>query len=555
MSGDISRQHSGSVLAGEALLLGFTTLVLYWLTSTTVFPATGDGYSELQHAVAATEVRTNHLLLTPLFHAVHGLLSGLGFAVSMTRVIVITNAVSGALGVAVWALMGRMAGLRRGVVLLGGLILIVSSVWWWYSRETESAMVSQLFFMLSTGFALMAQVREKLARTLCITASSISFGIAGLLSLNLVVFVPFLLLLLPRSLGIRSWLRDAVLWGSVAALIAVPWFVAAYLQSGLSQEISFIGWLAYHPTAEMTGSIERGISPLAVMRAGVGLARCLFPMWGGAPTALKMLLTGQGAASLAVLDVVLFALAALLSAVLFVGSLWLGWRERRGVGLWMAIVLAIGVAVVVNTNWLGSDPQFWLPIYPFMLLSTTFLLQELGSGGQSVARRLIPAGAVALAAVLLVVNHTWPVPTELSRAGGREWNIAREAAAGFEQETLFLALDSPESFYVMYHQPSLERLSLLHDVQGRGAEYRRRLSTRIAEAHARNRAVVAEGLSSAPDLFVANVWENMVKIHGFDQKGLSNLLEEDFAISDPGTTPDYPLVRIDRRPDRGSERE
>jgi hypothetical protein len=229
-----NRQPSAFSITGTALLLGAVSLAFYWVTSGTVFPATGDGYSELQLALHPPQSRPNHLLLTPFFLSVHGLLSTVGIAISLTRAMVITNLVSGALGVAVWALMARVVGLRRVTVLLGGLVMIVSWVWWLHSREVESAMTSQLFFMLSAGFALIACAREESGTILGVLASGISFGIATLLSLNLVVFVPFLVMLLPRSTGLGNWLRCVIWWSLAAALTALPWFLSAYSQSGLT---------------------------------------------------------------------------------------------------------------------------------------------------------------------------------------------------------------------------------------------------------------------------------------------------------------------------------
>lgn len=533
--------------AASVVLLGFVALILYWISSSTVYPATGDGLSEWQLALHPAISRPNHLLLTSVFLAAHEILTLLGLDVSLLRTMVLTNVVSGALAVVIWGELALLLGLRRQKLVLGGFVLVVSSVWWLHSREPESAMLSQLLFMMAVMFVFFARRRPQSGATLNLLAGGIACGIAVLLSLNLIVFVPVFLILVPSAGGFVRWARNATVWGVAAALTAAPWFLQAYSQAAAGSGETFFAWLTAHPTGEMMGVVGRGFSPLGVLRAPIGLARCFQSLDSGVPTAVKMLLTGQGGSSPSLGALGLFAMTVALSLVLLVSAFRaLSYRGGQWASAARAIVIGLVISLVVNSYWLGSDPQFWLPIYPLLLLSALVVWQKEEANAEPRLRRLLFSAGVSAGIVLLVVNISWPVPTIGMPGGGKAWATARIMAGELQKNTLFLASDSQEALYVKYYDPSIERVNLLYDIQGHGETYKAALMARIVASQRVGDDVVTEGVKLQQKSAEQGMWENMKIVRGYDQAGLLIMLGREFELRPLTAISGYPMIQIGR---------
>jgi hypothetical protein len=275
------------------------------------------------------------------------------------------------------------------------------------------------------------------------------------------------------------------------------------------------------------GSVPRGASILTVARALAGMGRGLLLQGGDAPTYFKLWLLGRPAPDLDPVTLVAFSFASILGFLLFAVSLAIAWRERRGDSFWPALAIGSLCGLVAAVNWLGSDPQFWLPVYPFLYWAGARTLDALA--GQT-RHRLGQVGLAGLVVLFFAANLAWPVPTAWHPRGGAEWRSARRFGQTLKSGDLLLGLGSLWSFWVVESAPQVNRVSLLMDVTGRGQPYLEAITTKIDSTLAAGRAAYGEGLDPQPSLALEGEWENIESIHSVGRDSVLAVLRNRYRL-------------------------
>jgi len=485
--------------AAPSLALGLAVLAFYAATSATVAPALLDGYSELAHGLAAPAARPNHLLLTPLWHALAAFGGG---AAAFFHAAVASDVVAGAIALAAWHFVARRNGTGAVTALLGALALGTSHAWWSHARDVESAMVAHAFFLAAFVPAALGPARSGSVRIARGIAAGVLFALAVLFALNLVVFAPAWLLALrrPRGTGAPADRGNARIAGAVALGIGLPAFLVAHASSPGAG--SFVHGLTSHSTAHLMGAVRPGASLESTARALAGAVRFFLPLDGGVPSAVKRLLVGEPALAVSPRAAAEFALASglLLAGVLLVVRRPAGARAPRPLDHAALVTLAIGT--LVNVAWLGSDPQFWLPVLPVV---AWYALRDRDPFARGSARRLAAAAVLVLAAL----NFAWPSPTRVAPAGGGEWKSARAFAAERTRPTLLLGAETPWSFFAAAPPSRIVRRSWLYAPDGAPRTGAAGLFAEVDSALAAGSDVLVEDLEGPDDLRRQGMWENV----------------------------------------------
>src|SRR5262249_51820582 len=144
-----------------------------------------------------------------------------------------------------------------------------------------------------------------------------------------------------------------------AIAVSLPLFWARYAAGSIAPGEGFIAWLTAHPSQDMLGLVGRGFHLLSLPRALVGLAHCTFPLAGGAPTVLKLILTARAAPQISGWAWVEFGVASLFAAALLACALVRALGRAAPRRTWAALAVGILCGGMAAVYWLGSDPQFW----------------------------------------------------------------------------------------------------------------------------------------------------------------------------------------------------
>jgi hypothetical protein len=117
-----------------------------------------------------------------------------------------------------------------------------------------------------------------------------------------------------------------------------------------------------------------------------------------------------------------FALACVPTLLLLAGACVLLWKVKPRLGqfLWLVMV----VTGVFGYLWLGSDPQFWLPVVNLAPLAFAAIFSRLGT----VMRRVFLGFMLLLGLLLCVVNYKGRTPCLLSPRGGASWQLAERVS-------------------------------------------------------------------------------------------------------------------------------
>ncbi len=499
------------------LLLLCSVFVLYVLTTPTLY-VIGDPYDELQFVLSGEPVlRSYHLLTTVLYRSGAMLLSWLPGAVMLhLEVLVIAAALFG-----VWAVF-RTAGKGTEGLLTGG-ILAVSYGFWLHGSTIETGMPALAALTGAVLAAVLSQReegvspgwRDSAAPGRLRASAALLFTLSVLLHVQHVVLLPaMLVLLLPGWKG-RDALRIAGRMLLLIILVAGGTYLAAGAGVfGLTDFAAFWSWLTTHHNQESLAHLRFG--PIAVARSLSGLLR-LFVDIGGAGTAVRGMLTGEGLAAFGVQQAVRLAAAA--AAVVLLG--WWSWKGRNEAPrmLTAAVVAAVSL-LVFNSFWLGSDPQFWLGLLPFLL--------PLSAAGMRTMRRrwLAMASAGGLILLLLGANLDTREPSLLFPDGDDAHSQAelfrtRYAGAlvltpGSRWTSALISMNADIDVRQMFKaDPSVDLIAHLDRVTDSTLR--------------RGDAVYVEGLEHVPPEMVG-IWESVESLFGISREEYHAHLREMYRL-------------------------
>lgn len=257
-----------------------------------------------------------------------------------------------------------------------------------FATDGEPILLAHL--PLLAGAAIHVVAREKTGIALHGVAG-IAYGLAILTFVNNVfpvVAIAATLLLFDR--------RRSAAW-VIAFAAGLPAAGFALAHRLLAPELPLLSWL----TSYGGGGVNLGyggVSLIGLARAFLGMGDSLAPVRGAARFVRAR---AEGAGSVEALPgdggfFLLWLAVTCAVAVLFVAAL-VRARRRRGDGAGIVGVAAVSVVLLFlfNLNWIGSDPQFWIPALPCLWVL-------FGYGADRGARSRIAFHATAL--LLLPAN-------------------------------------------------------------------------------------------------------------------------------------------------------
>ncbi len=446
----------------------------------------GDAVQETSLVGDPESPRPNHLLQTRAFRLASKSASALHLRAAPFIPLQLLNAVLGGVAAVLVLVLLTRAGLRLFVAFGFSLVWALSWGVWFHSRTAETG-VTPLPFLLG-AFALLLPADPLCSPGRCAKelsagrAALASFLFAGsiLLSFTTILLAPaFLISILFSSAGVRRLLSASAI---LVLLVSIPYLFAAHTAGIGPTEL--VSWITHHPDDP---GIPKG-GAFGFLRSIAGLSRVVFPV-SGAETAIKAKLLDS---SIEVGATETISLARNLAATGLLGAFALagGWKLRRSV-LGIVAMAAILPTAVFSTYWLGSDPQFWLPVYAFILL-----LAAAGSAGR------VPLLGAALAVVIAFMywtNVAYGPPSPLYPSGDARWRTASTLARDLSPHALILrpgVTASPLEF-VDDLRPDVEVLNLSYSPPRdlRGEAVLGWLADIIESARATRREVWFEGIA------------------------------------------------------------
>ncbi|HET9885986.1 MAG TPA: hypothetical protein VFR10_00640 [bacterium] len=501
-------------------------------------PATGDGYEEIRLVREERLPRPQHLLLTPTWRAFHGAVTQLVPQTTPLRTIVVANATCGAIALGLAFSIGASLGIGAGALLIALGALAASSAWWMHARDPETTMLSHALLVAAVFVLMQGRVLRKGARVTSVALFTLAVAMAA----NVLTMLP-LLVLLERWRSARSWHHPRTMLFALA--LVLPFFgLAASRYAAHRGEIAapFSAWLTHHSSEQMMGAVSKGTTPAAALRAGSGLLRTFLPVEGGVPAAAKLVLTGRTAPSLHGDQIVVFAIAAamtLLTFALFFRAV-LKATPRSVFQAFAAGFLGTALGCWV---WLGSDPQFWLPILPFVFLGAA-------AGWKTLRGRSpywIAAAAMVSFLLLFLANVTWPTPSVIHRQGGPPWHSAGDFCKTSAPGDLLIAQDSRWSFYVAARCAGLKTYRLLYESDATGNGLLAELEGKIDTTLAAGRRVVIEDLCADPGLEHLGFWENMALVKRVPREEICARLGDRYRIEQLEERGEFRLLELKPR--------
>lgn len=383
-----------------SLVAGAGFLALYLLTLTDVHTYDALSYIlDVDRKPWRELFHPHHLAYGPFGALIRGLAAASGWSGSAERLLQVANAIAGALGVALFAVVARRETGQVAAGALGGLLLGASYAYWYYAVEVEVYTIAAVFLIVALGLLL------PLARAPSLRLAAGLGAVQGCAVLfhqtNVLLCVPALVALL---LGLGGWGAPGRARGGVALLLAYGLPLAlivggAYLWVGLGVSGfrswgELVAWAAgYATTGYWGGPVDSTKLPLL----GAGLAGTLARPGGaviGLGLVLVLLLRWQG-----LRRAPRGAVAVCAAWLLAYGAFFLWW-EPDNIEFWIASLppfyLLVLLAVWGADRWpgegrdVGASRPWKAPAAKGKLWSLALLvggLAMLGINGASIARR------------------------------------------------------------------------------------------------------------------------------------------------------------------------
>jgi hypothetical protein len=485
------------------LLLGALVLLLELGTASWRY-SSGDGAAEIDLAGRGFVLRAQHLLQTPLVRSSILAARGLGWSGPAHVPPLLLNALAGAVAAPLVVLLLLRYRIPSAYAFGAGLAWAFSFTPWDHGRGTDTGMTPMPLLL---GAALLARpspggsTGRGAAR---LASASLLLGLAGCLSTNVLFVAPLLVaegwLASPTRRGRFRLLAAAAL--PAALLFGAVLLGAAASDGGLGPG-RFAPWVSRWTPA---GAMHAGVGGLGrIPRAATGLLRLAAPPSAG-ETAVKSLLRGGDRVVVRPADLASLARNLLLGTILVLLVI-AGVGLRRSDPSSIPLLAAIPATALFSLLWLGSDPQFWLPVYPFLL--------ALAAGGAArlattrARRRWSAAAAGALAVVLVAGNAPANVPSPFFPRGGTDWQRASAAATHLSDADLVLFPGGSSLRDLGALRPAVELLDLSHSFlpEGDPAAALAAIDARIDAALARGGRVFLDSAREPLPAGVLGGWE------------------------------------------------
>ena len=506
-------------------------LLLYLLTMQTGF-FWGDPVDEVNAATATERFFPPQHLISSTVNA--GILSLLGVNQEPTsflllQVIMALATLSGAWGF--FLLLRRFVADR--IVLFGGLTLyLLANGVWFHSTTVETGAIPLALLVWSCYWLLRSEVPTR--NELILAFSFVSLSV--LFNLQQGLFVPVFLFYSVIRLWGKPAFVPSLCWigGTIVLAGTIPYLLIAVTAHEIRSTTDFISWLTYHPNAEEIGKM-RSLGLESFARSVAGLFSLVVDQQG-ATSWLKFRMRGETGVGMNLEFIVRLVIPALILAVLLF-NLRLGVRREKHVGL--LSIVALAGCFLFGVLWLGSDAQFWLPIWPLFLLSAAIGLSN--SVQENTTRRRIVGGVFAVCLlVLFVLNIPRGSPSILFPNGGIDFQSAQKFAGIVEEGDLVIASGTRWSDYIEELCPHVELINLRVDTNAlkgiEGGQLVYELRKQIEHTLSKGNDAYVEGGIETADVLWLSTWEGFRIHHNLTRRELMEGLRRTFRLS---PLPDY----------------
>lgn len=515
------------IAAHPSLIVGLAFFGLCLLSMPVILQGSGDATAETSRALMVQEpIRSNHLLVTTAYRWWLSLTPFLANSLPAFVRLQVLTALVGACSVALLHKCLRVMGCSARASLGLALLLGLSYGHWLHARESETDIIPEALLIACLCLLAAARKRET-ARALVLSAgAALMVGLAVMFSLNFVLLLPGLALY-PIFFFCRSLrLRAALLFGALCAVIVVGGSWLGYAAQAHSWTLGeFVHWLSHHSEEEGLGRV--GLNLKGLLRSLVGI-QVYFTGPSTLTSLAKDALVNDGARlHIGALDIGRVVLGVGIATGLGLASL-----QVRGVEDGRKSLIFTGICVLPSllfcTLWLGSDPQFWIPVIPFLLCHIGFL----NAAGAPALRGGVGRQGLGLVALttLFLFNLPYPVPTLAWSGGGREWRQA-QALDSILHEGDLVAFPAGYPRYLRTAHIDLVNLYYDNRLRENRPQAIPQLLDRIEHTlRAGGNALVVE-LYTVENPTAVGYWEMIKNAFGYDRATLIAAIENRFSVS------------------------
>gem|GEM_PF-5514861 len=492
-------------------------------------------------ATDAWKIRPNHLLTTPLYSVILRLgrfvLPGLKPFIYLQCFIIATTLV-GAIGI--YRLSSAYSS-KRWIPRILMIQFLFSYGVLVHGRTVETDMAPLVLCIWVTIKLVATKSGSTDMRRLAI--GGVLYSLSLLLSLLYILLMPAFLVYLIFSFRNTGRTAKAILTFITPFLVIVliSYSIIPALSGQISSVTEFFHWISTHPDAKLLTHFSFGAE--SMFRSASGFLSMLVNL-KGVTTWFKLLLRGEAPPDIDYLMIIKLFFSIGIGALLL-GSSLKGTRKNIAIGLshWITFIIVF----LFGSFWLGSDPQFWLPIFPFLVLTVTLGISNLTSNrAKKFTKTSLLFGLVLLPFINLPVRE----PSILFPKGDSLHQTALTMKNHLKPHDVVF---TPGGGWVMATrklQPDVDVILLIDEVR-LPVETSTQFSQALVNAIERNlddgKRVFFDGLIGRTRFNHVGPWEIVASFRGVDRSKLANLLSQYFSIDSIPSIPKNQLVQIRKK--------
>ncbi|MGE3802755.1 MAG: hypothetical protein AB7H80_17200, partial [Candidatus Kapaibacterium sp.] len=516
-----------------ALFLPFSlALLLYLVTMQTSF-FWGDALDEVRAATASERYVPPQHLISSTVNAGVLALSGVrteNGSFILLQILMIIATLVGASGLLL--LLKRLSvdrGLLFGII---GLYFLANGIWY-HGSTVETGAIPLALLVWSLYWLLRNETPTP--KDIIVSFSFVSLSV--LFNLQQALFIPlFLLYVIVRQRLLTDRFRSfATISTTVLLTGLLPYLLIAQAAHSFSSIPEFIAWVTYNPHIEIIGKMK-DVSLESATRSISGMfALVVEPR--GATSWLKFVMRENTNVPIDPVMLLRLIVPAALLIFVVIGSL-LSFRQRRDIGL--LAVLSTASCFLFGYIWLGSDPQFWLPAWPLLLLSAGIGFTPLIAAGKLSRTTTYTTISVALL-LLLFLNTPQTSPSLLFQSGGEEFQAVCQFSDSVESADLVIAPGGRWGTYFAKLRPEVAFINLELDTNGvmgtEGEEFTAVLRERIEPIVERGNKVFIDGGFETREVLLSSPWDGFRLKHDLSREELMDGLRQfnQFTLLDEGS--------------------
>jgi hypothetical protein len=507
----------------------FILFALIYLLSMPAQFITGDSAAEVSLASSSNlELRPFHLLTTPVYKSILKLNRILEIEDKPFIVIQIFNILIGLGCSALLYQILSLLGVNISLSILITIIFAISNGIWIHTINAETGIHPQLFYMLSLYFAVRYMVDQKSKVRFFILALA-SLSISAIFALNLILLMPVLFLSLlissknkPDISIIKLFLISCLVFISS---IFIPFLACAY-SMGIRSLTQFMNWMLAHPESERLGHIHI-IGMESILRSMAGLISA-FIETGIGLTIVKLLIRREalyGITSFSFLQLGLGMLMLLLIAFFSIRGMLV--KTNKAI-IWLCF-FGLFTIFIFNSFWLGSDPQFWLPGLPLILILMALGLRTSKTTFEQ--KTIYPSILVGMLILMFFVNIPREVPSSIFPEGGTKLKNAKRLAINFVSGDLIFTPGYNWVYYLRMVRKDIELIDLVYNEGvGHHKEFLRNIDRLIQDKLNSKQGIYFDGLEGPKLALQYGAWQMFQSCRGVSRDELYLFLVERYNL-------------------------